>query len=330
MQPRSKYNDLTGQRFDRWLVIDRAYHSKGHGSMWNCRCDCGNSSIVSLSNLRSGASKSCGCILRERGDAGRAAREAKGYTGRRSPTAQTWDRMKSRCLLPTNPRYDDYGGRGIKVCDRWLGDDGLANLIADMGERPGPAYSLDRFPDTNGDYEPGNCRWATPKQQASNKRCNTLFTYCGETKTITQWARENGITQSALRYRLIVKKMPFAIAVTKPLGKRRVKVTYRGKQLTLRQLEGLCGVDQGTLLNRISRGWDVEKAANTPVRNQARFITCRGVTKTLTEWSDLTGLHIATLANRLNKGWNAEVALTTSTNPGVNLDLDHLLTRTGS
>jgi hypothetical protein len=88
---------------------------------------------------------------------------------RTSPEFRTWSAMKGRCLNPNNGKYHRYGARGIKVCDRWLGLDGFVNFLADMGDKPSASHSIDRFPNRNGNYEPGNCRWATSKQQGENR-----------------------------------------------------------------------------------------------------------------------------------------------------------------
>lgn len=109
-----------------------------------------------------------------------------------SPTFIRWRSMKSRCYYPKNVGYPNYGGRGIKVCDRWLGEHGFENFLADMGEVPGREYSLDRI-DVNGDYTPENCRWATWKEQSNNKRTNRKFTHNGRTQTATEWCDELGL-----------------------------------------------------------------------------------------------------------------------------------------
>jgi hypothetical protein len=109
--------------------------------------------------------------------------------------------MKARCYRKQSKDYKDYGGRGIKVCDRWLGDSGFENFFEDMGRRPSSDHSLDRI-DVNGNYCLENCRWATISEQANNKRNNRNITYKGKTQNITQWGLEVGISETTLRYRL--------------------------------------------------------------------------------------------------------------------------------
>ena len=162
--------DLTGKRFGRWLVLERAATcvatQRAHGqSRWLCRCDCGTSSVVDVGRLRCGRSKSCGCLRRE---LARKSHQKHGYarTGLKTVEYRAWLAMRVRCNNQNSKDYPRYGGRGISVCPRW---DSFENFLADMGPRP-KGMSLDRFPDKNGNYEPGNCRWATPKQQGRNSR----------------------------------------------------------------------------------------------------------------------------------------------------------------
>lgn len=118
----------------------------------------------------------------------------------RSTTHYAWTNMIQRCTNPSRPDFAFYGGRGIKVCQQWR--ESFSVFLADMGERPAVGYSLDRFPDQNGDYEPGNCRWATKHQQMQNTRATRLITFAGKTMGMTAWARSLGITHSALQGRL--------------------------------------------------------------------------------------------------------------------------------
>ena len=144
--------------------------SDDRGCRWVCICDCGNENIVPMSSLRAGNSTSCGCYLEEcrignersltHGDARRDAI---------APEFHTWRAMRRRCQDPNDRDYQDYGGRGISVCDRWSS---YENFIADMGRKPSKWHSIDRYPDNDGNYEPGNCRWATASQQRRNTRIN--------------------------------------------------------------------------------------------------------------------------------------------------------------
>lgn len=131
------------------------------GRLWRVVCDCGNEAAVPGRTLASRTSRSCGCLNRER------LHEAHTKHGMaNSPIYKIWTGMRQRCDNPDRREYPDYGGRGIRVCERW---EDFANFYADMGDRPGPKYSLDRI-DVDGNYEPGNVRWATRSEQNSNKR----------------------------------------------------------------------------------------------------------------------------------------------------------------
>jgi hypothetical protein len=119
-------------------------------------------------------------------------------SGKRSPEYITWDHMKGRCLRKNHVRYKDYGGRGITVCDRWLL---FQNFLEDMGRKPSPSHTIDRI-DNNGNYEPGNCRWATVATQQSNRRDNAKITFVGKTLTISEWSRELGIPITTISLRI--------------------------------------------------------------------------------------------------------------------------------
>lgn len=181
---------LTGRRFGRWVVLGKVVKPKGvYGVRWLCKCDCGTVAEVSSERLRIGKSKSCGCYRREW-----ATQESTTHGGCGTEEYKIWEGMKKRCK-GNDPCY---GGRGIKVCGRWLGPDGFANFLADVGKRPSQKHSLDRCPDKDGDYQPGNVRWATAKEQANNRNGNVELTYKGITKTIAEWAGILGLTKGTL------------------------------------------------------------------------------------------------------------------------------------
>lgn len=146
-----------GKRYGSLTVVARKA-SGGGGASWLCVCDCGNEKVLQGCKLREGGYQSCGCGRRRRS----------GLSGH--PLYSTWGNMIRRCTDPTNHNYHFYGGRGIRVCERWAGEDGLQNFLADMGERP-VGTTLDRI-DVNGDYEPSNCRWADTTTQMANRRAS--------------------------------------------------------------------------------------------------------------------------------------------------------------
>lgn len=152
---------LVGQTFGLWTVVGRIKRPRFGGYYWLCRCQCGNKRGVQGSTLIAGKSKCCGCVGAES-----LSKKNKTHGGSRTPEYHAWKAMRRRCENRWCNQYINYGGRGIKVCERWRS---YENFIADVGRRPGPEYSLDRI-DVNGHYEPGNIRWATSTVQQNNRR----------------------------------------------------------------------------------------------------------------------------------------------------------------
>lgn len=190
--------DILNKKYGRLLATSILGKMGGHYYI-KCVCDCGKLITVTANNLKRNHTLSCGCLRYERL---RKANTKHGQKGRiySSPEYRAWVLMKGRCSNKNTKRFKDWGGRGIKVCKRWRTL--FENFFADMGKRPSPFHSLDRYPNVNGDYKPSNCRWATIGEQNRNKRNNRWFKY-GEMRMILKdWATYFGITQSTLSERL--------------------------------------------------------------------------------------------------------------------------------
>lgn len=205
--------DLTGRRFGRLLVESRASVNTPAGqAQWICVCDCGASTIVRGADLRNMHTTSCGC-LHIQITAGIAAKHNKTHGMTLDPIYAIWNSMLARCRNPKHKAFHLYGGRGIKVCQEWLQFD---RFYSDFGHaRPSRNHSIDRWPDNDGNYEPGNVRWALQEEQQNNRRDTVLITHQGETLSIAQWSRRVGIGASCIAKRL-KSGWPQQAALTEP------------------------------------------------------------------------------------------------------------------
>lgn len=174
--------DLRGQRFTRLIAIESLGLTKQKRVLWKCICDCGNFHNVPSNALRSGNTKSCGCLKDEILKATNKRKIESALGSHHVRARNTWSKMIDRCTNPKNKDYKLYGGRGISVCDRWKS---FKNFLDDMGDPPDKT-SIDRWPDKNGNYEPGNCRWATATEQARNTRRNIFVKFKNEYKCIAE------------------------------------------------------------------------------------------------------------------------------------------------
>jgi hypothetical protein len=181
LPPRSP--DLTGQKFGKMTAlfpVDDGTIRKNNPTHWMCRCDCGTEKSAKGYSLKTGQTTSCGCLKRERGIIFGTKSATHGM--RFTPEWRAWVKMRERCYDKNNAHFDLWGGRGIIVCDRWRY--AFENFFSDLGRRPSSDHSIDRFPNQNGNYEPGNVRWATRVEQMQNKRDNVMVTAFGRTASL--------------------------------------------------------------------------------------------------------------------------------------------------
>lgn len=185
--------DLLGVRFEKLLVVERAANKPDGTAAWKCLCDCGEVREISGTSLRAGRNRSCGCA------SPRFTTERTTTHGQsRTRTYRIWQGMRRRCSEAAKGKDRRlYFDRGIRVCERW---EDFECFLSDMGHAP-TGSSIDRK-DGKGDYDPGNCRWATPQEQANNVRTNSLVTHAGRTQSVAMWATEVGIKANTLLYRL--------------------------------------------------------------------------------------------------------------------------------
>lgn len=169
--------DLTGHRFGRLTVtVDSGKRAKKGTIKWSCSCDCGGQTLSRTDALKSGKTQSCGCIQKEKATKTCLARTVHGNCRRKARTVEyrSWEAARQRCDNPLNSDFPDYGGRGIKFCERWKGTNGFSNFLKDMGTKPTSKHSIDRI-ENNGNYEPDNCHWATATEQQNNTRRSLKF-----------------------------------------------------------------------------------------------------------------------------------------------------------
>lgn len=184
--------ELLGQKFGRLTVVAKiGRKGKGRSTHWSCQCDCGGSAITTTAHLNGRHTTSCGCFRD-------TVAIKHGRSSARNGTYGSWRAMKSRCSNPNDVSFPNYGCRGITVCDRWEND--FCAFLEDLGERP-VGTTIERI-DNEGNYEPGNCRWATRREQMRNSRIARLVEVDGVIRTIAEWVRLAGIDRNMLNSRL--------------------------------------------------------------------------------------------------------------------------------
>lgn len=203
--PRMHYTIRPGDIFGELTVIKSVRlrangPRKGFRLRYMCKCSCGATLLVEGYRIASGHKKSCGCLQPLAASLSGAKRKIHGCASNkaRTPEYMVWVRMRNRCENPNNQDYPGYGGRGIKVCERW---NSFTNFISDMGNRPKGRYYIDRI-DNNSGYSPNNCRWVTAKESNRNKRSIKLLEVDGVVKGLSEWAEEAGIDLETIRSRI--------------------------------------------------------------------------------------------------------------------------------
>ena len=260
-----KFQDLTGQVFGYLLVLGIAYKKpvKPHGSIiyWRCRClKCGNECVVRAADLKNGQ-QSCGCGRLE-------AITTHGMSN--TSIYNTWRLMIQRCYNPNATGFDEYGGRGIKVCERWHKFENFYADVSKLSHFGEKGYTLDRIR-VDEDYKPDNVRWASPKQQANNRRDNIRVNYNGEEMTLKEAAERSGIPYNTLQYRyykgILNEKLFLPIDESKSHSKdTAIIVKYNGEEMTLKAAAAISGINYGTLKRRYHKGDRGDKLFR-PARN---------------------------------------------------------------
>ncbi len=218
--------DITGQKYGRLTCIEPTGETnKQNSALWLCWCDCGNEVVVCSNSLRRGNTKSCGC-LRQEIDRKKPWKHGLTMGGKRLRLYWIWSAMKDRCFNPKNESYHRYGGRGIKVCPEWMEFEPFYVWATVHGYKDD--LTIDRI-NNDGNYESGNCRWVTHKEQSKNTSRNHFVTFQGETKTIGDWAGVLGLRPKTLLMR-IRNGWPLEKAMTLPRLDNKSRLAYSIKQ----------------------------------------------------------------------------------------------------
>lgn len=242
------YEKIIGEKINSLLAI--GYERGKSGIVIICKCDCGNIKKVNINNLKRGTPKSCGCLVKN-----------KLYTTIHFKSEyNTYNAIKQRCYYTKNKYYLYYGGRGIKMCQRWL--NGFDNFLNDMGRKPSKKHSIDRI-DVNGDYCKENCRWADVREQSRNKRTSSVLEYNGIFKNKIDWAKELKTNTSSINWHLRHGKTFSEIidyySETLRRKKNYIYIKHNGMEKTKKDWAIFFGIRASTLQSKMDRESDFSK-----------------------------------------------------------------------
>lgn len=263
--------DLSGRKFGRLTAIRhdgyKEFPSSKRKVVWLCECECGNTVRVMARALKSGNTKSCGCLAIEKKRENGQKNTKHGMCNSR--LYSIWHGMKYRCYNPSSHEYKNYGGKGIHICDEWLFDfKCFYEWAVCNGYRDN--LTIDRI-DFDKDYCPENCRWVGAKEQNNNKSNNRFIYIDGVKKSLAEWAEEHSIAPETVAYRIDKLRMSPTEALTTGVKTHPIQIQYKNASHTIQELSDIYGIPYNTLKARIRRlGWDIEKAITTPVRSCGR------------------------------------------------------------
>jgi len=242
-----------GDKFGKLTLIESIYQGKGKSNKWLCSCDCGNETKVFSYNFRNGNTTQCAdCVIKSR--AKNRTRHGDLAGGKCALEYSCWIQIKMRCYNKKNKRYERYGGRGITVCDKWLND--YSQFLKDMGRRPDDCSSIDRI-DNDGNYEPGNCKWANVYDQAKNKSNNVMLTLNGKTTHLLEWERITGIKE-----RTIARRLKIGWSHEKALTHKvrsAIMLEFKGERKTIEQWSDIVGISHSAIRRRMKKGLSMER-----------------------------------------------------------------------
>lgn len=242
---------LIGEKFGK-LTIEQLAGKNNRGYLVECLCECGNRRVFAIKDLRSGNNKSCGCLAYKHGKT-------------RTRIYRAWSNMKKRCNNEQHKDYRNYGGRGIKYCEKWETFDGFYD---DMGEEYADNLTIDRI-DVNGDYTKANCRWITVKEQGNNKRNTRYFEYKGEILTLTDIADKYGVKYKLMKDRINTLGWSIEQAVEEPKVVKET-ITFNGVTKEIGEFAKERGMTYHQLKKRLMRGWTIERALTQPLRKSPK------------------------------------------------------------